>query len=175
MNKFKTYLKKKTFYKKFGKIGNDTFVDKTTKGFLQNVYIGNNSYVGEGVYFNCLCANVIIGDYVCIANEVLFVTGDHKTNIVGEYIIKNNKTPDDKLDIDITVEEDVWIGSRAIILKGVTVGKGSIIGAGSVVTKNVPPYSIVCGVPATIIKKRFSADQISEHERIINEKYGKAK
>ncbi|MCA9936785.1 MAG: hypothetical protein KC415_22775 [Anaerolineales bacterium] len=54
----------------------------------------------------------------------------------------------------IVIEDDVWIGFQAVILPGVTVGKGSIIGAGAVVTKDVPPYSIMGGVPARLIRQR---------------------
>ena len=54
----------------------------------------------------------------------------------------------------VVIEDDVWIGTRSIILPGVTIGKGSVIAAGSVVTKDVPPYNLVGGIPAKIIKKR---------------------
>ena len=67
-------------------------------------------------------------------------------------------TDDEKLpenDLDVVFEGDNWIGASAIILKGVTIGKGSVIAAGSVVTKSIEPYTIVGGVPAKTIKKRF--------------------
>ena len=70
-------------------------------------------------------------------------------------------------DQDVIFEGDNWIGTSVIILKGVTVGKGSIVAAGSIVTKNVPPYSIVAGVPARVIKKRFSNEQIKLHESML--------
>lgn len=67
----------------------------------------------------------------------------------------------------ITVHEDVWIGARVTLLQGVNLGRGSIIGAGSVVRTDVPPYAIVVGNPAKIIGFRFSPDEILEHERIL--------
>ena len=73
-------------------------------------------------------------------------------------------------DQDIIVEDDVWIGARAIILKGVTIGKGSVVGAGAVVTKTIPPYSIVGGVPAKILRRRFSNEEIIKHESILAER-----
>ena len=63
---------------------------------------------------------------------------------------------------DIIVENDVWIGYRATILSGVNIGQGAIIAAGSVVTKDVPPYAIVGGVPAKVIKYRFPPEMIGE-------------
>ncbi len=70
-------------------------------------------------------------------------------------------------DLDVVIEEDVWVGANVIILKGVTIGRGSVIAAGSIVTKNVEPYSIYAGVPARKIKERFSEEEISEHEKLM--------
>jgi len=64
----------------------------------------------------------------------------------------------------VTVEDDVWIGSRAIILSGVTVGRGSIVAAGAVVTRSVPPYSVVGGCPARVIRFRWDVETILLHE-----------
>lgn len=66
--------------------------------------------------------------------------------------------------MDVVIEEGCWIGTRAIILKGVRVGKGSVIGAGAIVTKDVPPYSIYVGVPSMKILPRFTKEEILEHE-----------
>jgi acetyltransferase-like isoleucine patch superfamily enzyme len=76
-----------------------------------------------------------------------------------------DKSPED--DQPIVIEDDVWIGYRAIVLKGVTVGRGSVVGAGSVVTRDVPRYAIVAGVPARKVGVRFSEDEIREHERVL--------
>ena len=62
----------------------------------------------------------------------------------------------------VTIGHDVWIGTRAIVLDGITVGNGAVIAANSVVTKDVPPYAIVAGVPAKIIKYRFNDDKINK-------------
>ncbi len=59
----------------------------------------------------------------------------------------------------IVIEDDVWIGFRAVVLAGVTIGRGSIVGSGAVVTKDVAPYSVVGGVPARVIKSRVIGDQ----------------
>ena len=67
-------------------------------------------------------------------------------------------------DVDVVIEEEAWIGTGCIILKGVTVGRGAVVAAGSIVTKTVPPYSICAGVPAKVVKMRFTPEQIAEHE-----------
>jgi serine acetyltransferase len=63
---------------------------------------------------------------------------------------------------DIVIENDVWIGAKATIMSGIKISNGSIVAAGSVVTKDVPPYAIVAGNPAKIVKYRFSEDQIKK-------------
>jgi acetyltransferase-like isoleucine patch superfamily enzyme len=70
-------------------------------------------------------------------------------------------------DLPVVIQDDTWVGFRAIILKGFTIGRGSIVAAGSVVTKNVPPYTIVAGVPARVIRYRWSPEQIQLHEEIL--------
>ena len=66
-------------------------------------------------------------------------------------------------DRGVIIENDVWDGTRAIILHGVTIGRGSVIGAGSVVTKSVPEFTIVAGAPARAIRDRFTPEQLAEH------------
>jgi len=70
-------------------------------------------------------------------------------------------------DKDVVVEKDVWIGCNVTLLAGVHVGRGAIIAAGAVVTKDIPAYSICGGVPAKIIKHKWSIEQILEHESIV--------
>lgn len=61
----------------------------------------------------------------------------------------------------------MWIGCNVTILKGVTIGRGSVVAAGAVVTKSCPPYSIIAGVPAKFIRQRFTDDEITKHEKIL--------
>ena len=75
----------------------------------------------------------------------------------------NEKLPEN--DAPVVIEDDVWCGANVTILKGVTIGRGSVVAAGAVVTKSCPPYSIIGGVPAKILKRRFSKEEIIEHER----------
>ena len=94
------------------------------------------------------------------------ITGDHRTDVIGKYIMDSKeKLPEN--DAPVIIEDDVWTGANVTILKGVTIGRGSVIAAGAVVTKSFPPYSIIGGVPAKLIKMRFTPEEIEEHERLI--------
>ena len=91
--------------------------------------------------------------------------------MLGEYmrnIENDNKLPEN--DLPVTIEDDVWIGANVIITKGVTIGEGSIIDAGAVVTRNVPPYTIY--ISKNKQKPRFTKDEIITHKRLLKEKYG---
>ena len=133
--------------------------------------VGNNVSIGYHADFVATKSKIIIGDHVMFGPHVSIRGGDHRFDIPGRLI--DSIGDDEKLpenDADVVFEGDNWIGSNAIILKGVTVGKGSIIGAGSIVTKDVPPYSIVGGNPAKIIKMRFTEEEISKHKNILKER-----
>ena len=127
----------------------------------ENMIVGNNVAIGRGALFLSSRAKIVIGDDVMFGPEVCIVSGDHRIDIPGRPMISVKDS--EKLtenDMDVVFEGDNWIGNRATILKGVHVGYGSVIAAGAVVTKSVPPYSIVGGVPAKLIKKRFSESEI---------------
>lgn len=100
--------------------------------------------------------------------HVFMITGGHRMDVIGRYMkdIRNDeKLPEN--DQNIVVEGDNWIGANAIILKGVTIGKGAVVAAGAIVTKDVPPYAVVGGVPAKIIKMRFDMQSIRDHEKML--------
>ena len=91
-----------------------------------------------------------IGDYVLMGPDVVVFTMNHETSSLDRPIGTQGMTARRK----VTIGNDVWIGQRSMIMPGVTIGDGSIIAAGSVVTKDVPPYSVVGGVPARVLKMR---------------------
>lgn len=141
----------------FKKCGKNVVVCKNSSINYQNVSVGNSVAISSNVFFLCPRAEIIIGDHVLIGPHVFMITGDHRVDIKGRYMDEvhdEDKRPED--DQDIILEGDNWIGANAIILKGVTISKGAVVAAGSVVTKDVPPYSIVGGVPAKVISKRFA-------------------
>lgn len=131
---------------------------------LSNMSIGERSSIPKGSTFYCTKAPLTIGKNVIFGPRPTIITGDHRVNVIGKYIIDNHdKLPEN--DLPVIIEDDVWTGANVTILKGVTIGRGTIIAAGAVVTKSCPPYSIIGGVPAKIIKYRFTVNEIIEHEK----------
>jgi maltose O-acetyltransferase len=134
---------------------------KFTKNFGKNNEVDGHIYFGDGsdveignkcqINRNCSLVNVKIGNYVMIAPEVVFVPKMHRANSLGvPMIVQGNiEYP------QAVVEDDVWIGQRVIIMPGIRIGTGAIIGAGAVVTNNIPPYAIACGVPARANRSRL--------------------
>ena len=157
--------------------GEDVWVGKNCS-FLGNIEIGSHVNIGRGANFVSTLATIHIHDYVVIGPEVSIYTGDHAIDVIGKHVIevsdqdKNSLCVgmDSKYDQDVTIEAGCWIGTRAIILKGVSIGRGSIIGAGAIVTRNVPPYTIYVGVPSVKTRKRFSEEQIKQHEKVLIER-----
>lgn len=134
------------------------------------IVIGNNTYIGKYVAIE---TNAQIGDDVLIANSVkLAGRFDHDYKSIG-YPVRFAPWIGDLDENDplrkkcIKVGDDVWIGIGALILGPIEIGKGAIIAAGSVVVKDVEPYSIVGGNPAKHIKMRFTPEEIIVHERRI--------
>lgn len=130
------------------------------KSMGQNVYIANNVFIGGGSKIEiddnsgfgegCSIGNAIIGKNVLMGPDVLYISQSHKFDRVDMPIKLQGRNSEMKL----IVEDNVWIGARVIILPGIRIGRDAIIGAGAVVTKDVPPYAIVAGNPARIVRSR---------------------
>ena len=158
------------------------FSGKNYIGFMSRVRhscLGFQSYIGDYSTLD----NTIIGNYCCISHHVVVVQGKHPTkdfvSIHPAFFQKHYRFSytqsdlfqsfdylDNSKKIACIIGNDVWVGYGSLILSGVKIGDGAIIAAGSVVTKDVPPFSIVGGVPAKVIKKRFSDNQIDSLLRI---------
>ena len=140
---------------------------------INNVTVGDYTYGPLYVEQYYPAAKLSIGKYCSIAKGVKFLLGgNHGSKAITTYPFgprvyhSGGETP--KWKVDIQIEDDVWIGYEALILQGVKIGRGSIIGARSVVTKDVPPYSVYVG--NKIIRKRFSDDIINKLMQIDYEK-----
>jgi len=115
----------------------------------QNIYLGKNSHINQ---YCCVWASpsskIIFGDNLLMGPGAKIFSSNHGTQIG---LPMNIQPP---LEKDISIGNDVWLGANAVVLAGVTIGDGAIVAAGSVVTKDIPPYTIVAGVPAAPIKRR---------------------
>ena len=127
--------------------------------------------VGKGTYGPLTILNfsenirVSIGNYCSIASGVVLAAcSEHAIDTISTYPYKVKVLGIEKTEAlskgDIIIDDDVWIGQNAIILSGVHIGQGAIVAAGAIVTKDVPPYAIVAGNPAKILKYRFKSDMI---------------
>jgi acetyltransferase-like isoleucine patch superfamily enzyme len=141
---------------------------------LENSIV-NNSEINSFTYLgkNCLVQNTSIGKFCSIANDVLIGLGNHPLDLLSTsplFYRRNNPLKISFLTKEfaiieykpISIANDVWIGTRSIIMDGVSIGNGAVIAANSVVTKDVPPFAIVGGIPAKIIKYRFPENKIEE-------------
>lgn len=146
----------------------------TTFNAPNGIEIGHNVFIGKYV---SLDTDLDIGNDVLIANLVGFIGRyDHDYSVVGVPMKDAPWIGDaDYLGpgrgLKVIVEDDCWIGFNAVLLSGVRVGRGSIVAAGAVVTKDIPPYSIAAGMPARVVGQRFSEDQIVVHEAALAERH----
>lgn len=148
---------------------------------LYNSEIGYASYIGSYGYLQ----NVKIGKYTCIGSNVKNINGNHPTRdfvsihpcfystqkqsgftYVEKDLFEELSYADSQNEWYNVIGNDVWIGSNVLILGGRIIGDGAIVAAGSVVTKDVPDYAIVGGIPAKIIRYRFDAKDIEKLQRI---------
>lgn len=118
-------------------------------GGMNKITLGDNVYINHNVDIIARDQLILIGNNVIIASYVSIIGENHSLDNINSPIRYQKM-----LSKKIVIEDDVWIGTRAIILAGVTIGKGAVIGAGAVVTHDVSDYAIVGGVPAKIIRIR---------------------
>lgn len=164
-----------TKIEKNGKIF-DSFMGKMTSigcnSIVSNSRFGDYTYVGN----NCACYFVDVGKFCSIASGVRLGLHEHPVGAnVSVYPafhrpwpLARHITPAFEFQTikRTTIGNDVWIGEGCIILSGISIGNGAVIAAGAVVSKDVPPYAIVGGIPAKLIRMRFAVEQIEKLEQI---------
>jgi maltose O-acetyltransferase len=149
--------KKNILHELFGEIGSNVKVDVPFYcDYGKNIFIGNNGIIN----MNCTfvdCNKIEIGNNVLIASNVQIYTATHPVNakerLVDEWKENSGQAFFRTYALPVKIEDNVWIGGGAIILPGVTIGKNSVIGAGSIVTKNIPTNCVAVGNPCRVIRK----------------------
>lgn len=151
----------------FGRHGKHFIFDPRDVFTYHNIEVGDYVSIGSGALLLCAKSKIIIGNKVLFGPKVTIIGGRHNTSVVGRYMYDvHEKRPDD--DLGVIFEDDIWVGSCAIVLRGVKVGRGSIIAAGALVNKAVPAYTVVGGVPAKKISMRFDdIDTVIKHEEAL--------
>lgn len=171
------YLRIKTKIQSFNvskdiKLGKKCIIGKHVV-IENNVIIGDYTYLNSEYNWTIIDSNVVIGNFCSVGPGVTIGLGNHNFNYISThpflynkyygFINKNKENLDN--DVKTIIGNDVWIGSYANIKRGVKIGNGAVIGMNAVVTKDVPPYAIVGGIPAKIIKYRFSEENIKLLEK----------
>ena len=148
------------FVYRFKSVGRNIRLDRGLFILPGRVSLGDNVFIGR---YSFLDGEIRIGNGVMLAASVAIVGGDHAYLQVGQPLFA---APREHWKQTV-IHDDVWIGHGAIILNGLTIGRGAMVAAGSVVTRDVAPYAIVGGNPARVLSSRFDAAQQAEHERLL--------
>lgn len=149
-----SYIRNKLFRRK------ERISNKIHSKIDSGTIVGDYSYIG----FNCSITKSHIGRYVSIANNVSIGQGEHLVDEISTNSLFYENAFEVLTKKDVKIYDDVWLGVNSVIMRGVTIGRGAIIGASAVVTKDIPPYAIAVGVPAKVIRYRFTKEQISKIE-----------
>ena len=150
---------------------NDSTLDNNVRidrnNYIADSVIGKFSYTGR----NTIILHAKIGSFTCISWNVSIGGANHDYSRITQHsflynkddtFLPENRMPAyDRFSSPLTIGHDVWIAAGAVITRGVTIGNGAVVGANAVVTKNIPPYAVVAGAPAKIIKYRFEPEIIT--------------
>lgn len=151
--------------KDFGRLDGTSHVDAPNSiTYKKGIYIDEQVRIKTNLrIINTSNEKVFIKKYSSIAADCTIVTNSHRSTVTIPHCLLGPSHINDK-STDVTINEDVWVGTRVTILAGVNLGRGCIASAGAVITKSVPPYALVAGVPAKIIAVKFSLEDIERHE-----------
>ncbi len=156
--------------RRFGSFGPGSSYDPITSvvsGYV-NIYIGSKVFIGPHAYLSADAVRVEIGSDTVIGPGFYLIAGDHEFATPG---IPFRGAPRGQNE-PISIGRNVWIGARATVLKGVTIGDSAIIAAGSVVTRDVDPCAIVAGVPARFLRWRFEGEERRLHDKYLRRTFG---
>ena len=153
--------------RRFGSFGHGSSYDPLTSvvAGYENIRLGRNVFIGPHAYLSADGVRIDIGDDTVIGPGLYLIAGDHEFAIPGVLFHTSPRGRNEPIRIGC----NVWIGARATVLKGVTVGDGAIVAAGSVVTRDVKPFAVVAGVPARFRRWRFAENERRAHEGFLRE------
>jgi len=150
----------------FGAHGRGFLFDPDGAYTFATIRVGDYVTLGRRPVLMAALSEIRIGSRVMFGPEVTVIGGGHNTTVVGRFMTDvHEKTGNE--DLGVVIEDDVWVGARVVILRGVTIGRGSVVGAAAVVTKSVPPYAIVGGNPARVMRFRWTVEAILRHEETL--------
>lgn len=148
----------------FGGVGEDFNFNPLSSRFRgkDKIFIGDRVFISIGADFS-IHNKLHIGDDVMFGPQVMILSGNHPVENIGYTMNVFDKGLNGKC----IIGNDVWIGARSVLIGELKIGEGAVIGAGSIVTKDIPPYTIAAGVPCKPIRRRFSDTELASHlERI---------
>ena len=151
---------------RFASCGKHVRVDPRGLFTYETISIASHVFVAPGAIFSASKSFIRIGNHVMFGPNVTIIGGNHNVSEVGRFMmdVVEKKPCDDK---GVVIEDDVWVGAGATLLSGVIIARGSIVAAGAVVTENFPPYSVIGGVPAKLLRSRWDKETIKIHEMIL--------
>ena len=161
--------------KMIGRIGRDCIIASGSNLKVENLYLDDFVILQDRINFISNKGKLYVGRFSVISSGCFIIPGKHNLTVGMPFFVNAKYNLGDE-ELDIVIKEDCWIGAGSILLPGITIGRGAIVGAGSVVTKDVPPYAVVAGAPARIIAIRMSVPDILTHESkiyAIKERYNK--
>lgn len=164
-NRVRRVLLRQAYKRRFGAFGSGSSFEPLTSSItgIEGFYIGRGVYIGSHAILSADGVAVTIGDDTIIGPAFCIMAGDHEFRQPGVSFRRSRRGRNEP----VTIGRNVWIGARVIILKGVTIGDAAVIGAGAVVTNDVPPFAIAVGIPARVVGWRFEGAAREKHEAFI--------
>lgn len=160
-DKLRRMVRKKLILAQMQHVGKDFVFDPMDAYSAQGMYVGDNVFVAHGaLIISNAEGSVRLENGVMIGPNVTIMNGDHDFRVVGR---RTREVTEPGPQLKIVLEEDVWCGANVTILKGVTIGEGAVVGAGSLVARNLPPYTVCVGNPCHPKALRFTDSELRNH------------
>jgi len=161
------YIRYFNYYRRFKRRGKNLSLARN--GVIirpEEISFGENVFISNG--FKISANNLTFGNNILIGPNLTIECTDHKYHKLGQTIYANRHN---KIKGFVTIEDDVWIGANVTILKNVVIGEGSVVGACSLVSKDIRPYTINVGIPTRVLKFRFNHNELKRHIESVGSNY----